>query len=170
VWEHPQFTIAIGEKYADGAYKTLKFILHDLPGVFSISAKDEVELSYHHRFYFTLPREYPQNLGKIKIVNETPLFHPRITRVGTTACYVVNGEIDRILLDIIFNILLRPETVKPPTQYKDADWGLNVQIMQRYIQYGPQRIYEFLKCEWAKKQRKKSSQPHSPSQKVKFLG
>lgn len=128
---------------------------YEVPGVVAISKQKQLEVAYTHRFRFSLPREYPQNLGKIKIVNETPLFHPRIGLTGTKVCYTVNGEVDRILVDLIFNILLRPETVRPPTQFPEADWGLDVHKMQWYIQYGPQKIYEYLKQEWGKRQKKK---------------
>ncbi len=146
--------MAILEYYPDGAYKKIQLASEGLPGLLAVGTNDHLEISFQHRFYFALPREYPQSLGKIKIVNETPLFHPRITAVGTNACYAVNGEVDRILIDIIYNILLRPETVKPPNQFKDADWGLNVQKMRWYIQYGPERIYNYLRQEWGKKQKK----------------
>lgn len=153
--------MTIVAKYPDEAYKTVEVIIQDLPGLVAVGAKDELEVAYHHRFRFTLPREYPQNLGKIKIVNETPLFHPRMSAQGTQACYTVNGEVDRILVDLIYNILLRPETVRAPTQFPDADWGLNVHKMQWYIRYGPEKIYEHLKKEWGKKQ--KSSKDESTS-------
>ena len=140
----------------------------DLPGLVSVSPQDKLEISFQHSFRFSLPREYPQNLGKIQIIPETPLFHPRITSVGTKACYTVNGEVDRVLIDIIYNILLRPETVRPPSMFKDADWGLDSRKMHWYIQYGPEKIHQHLKQEWQKKNTK-SSVSASSKKKIKIL-
>lgn len=164
-WEHPQFTIEIIQKYPDRAYKTLRFTSNDLPGLIAVEPK--LEVVYRHRFHFTIPREYPQNLGNIKIVTETPLYHPRMGAVGANACYTVNGEVDRIFVDLIYNVLLRPETVRPPTRFKDADWGLNAQKMQWYIHYGPERIYEYLKQEWTKRQSK--TKPKKKGHRVQIL-
>lgn len=166
-WEHEQFRVSIIAKYADQAYKTIQLKIKDLPGVIAVP-NNKLKISYTHRFHFTLPREYPQKLGNIKIVNETPLFHPRITSVGSTACYSVNGEIDRVLLDIIYNVLLRPETVRPPSIFKNEDWGLDSVKMKWYINYGPQRIYQYLFEEWGKRQKKIASQT-APRKKIQIL-
>ncbi len=123
-----------------------------MPGVAGVDSLGSPELSFYHHFQITLPREYPQNLAQIKIINKTPLYHPRIAGVGGKACYTVNGEVDRILTDIVFNVLMRPETVRPPGQYKDADWGLDSSKMKWYIKYGPEKLYTLLKEEWGKKQ------------------
>ncbi len=152
VWEHSQFLVEIISFYSDQAYKTIRLTCKNLPGLVAVE-HGELKINYEHIFEFSLPREYPQNLGTIQIIPKTPLFHPRIREVGTKACYVVNGEIDRILIDIIFNILLRPNTVQPPSLYKDADWGLDSQKMRWYIQYGPEKMYEYLKSLWSKQQK-----------------
>lgn len=159
--------VEVVDRYPDHAYRTIRLTMEGIPGV--VDATPEPKLSYHHRFYFMVPREYPQNLGKIKIVNETPLFHPRIAAVGTKACYTVNGEIDRVLVDLIYNVLLRPETVRPPTMFKDADWGLNSARMRWYIEYGPDRIYRFLKSEWAARQEKRTLTSPGKAKKVQIL-
>lgn len=168
-WEHPSFWIGIIEKHSDGAYKTIQMKSTDLPGLVGVGNENTLELSCQHCFRFSLPREYPQNLGKIQIIPETPLFHPRITAVGTKACYTVNGEVDRVLIDIIYNVLLRPETVRPPSMFKDADWGLDSRKMRWYIQYGPEKIYQHLKQEWHKKQQSKTLLPSTPKKKIKIL-
>lgn len=144
--------------------------MQDLPGVINAGPNNELELSFLHKFHFVLPRDYPQNLGKIKIVNETPLMHPRMSAAGSYACYMVNGEVDRILVDLIYNVLMRPETVQPPSQFPDADWGLNVKTMQWYIRYGPQKLYGYLKQEWSKKQKHRDTQAGAAPKKVRFIG
>jgi hypothetical protein len=158
-WLHPQFVVQITKKYPDKAFQTMRFVMKDVPGIVEVSPK--IQLAYEHSFYFVIPREYPQNLGSIRITSETPLFHPRMGVVGTNACYAVNGEIDRILIDLIYNVLLRPETVRPPSLFKEADWGLNSKKMHWYIHYGPHKIYEFLQKEWGKKQKKIEAKPKS---------
>lgn len=72
------------------------------------------------------------------------------------------------MVDLIFNVLLRPETVRPPNQFKDADWGLNSQKMQWYIKYGPEKVYEYLKEEWSKRQ-KKAEKPRRIGSKIQIL-
>ncbi len=167
IWDHPQFTVAVVAQYPDFAHKTIRFMCRDLPGLIDVQGK-HLNISYQHDFQFTLPREYPQNLGKIQIIAETLLYHPRITGIGTKACYTVNGEVDRILIDIIYNVLLRPETVRPPNLYKDADWGLDASKMKWYIEYGPEKIYTHLKELWASNQISQHS-PSKPKKKVQFL-
>jgi hypothetical protein len=136
--------------YQDGAVRSLRFHALHLPGVIEVKANKEVVIGLQHVFLIRLPREYPQLLGKVEIIPETDLVHPRIRAAGIKACYTVNGEVDRVLNDIIFNVLLRPETVQPPSLYKDADWGLDSYKMKWYIQYGPERMYNELKSQWAK--------------------
>lgn len=141
-----------------------------LPGISRIINDNEFTIAYQHKFSFKISREYPQELGKIKIVNQTPLVHPRIVAIGANACYSVNGEIDRILVDIIYNVLLRPETVRPPSLFKDADWGLDAKTMRWYINYGPQKIFQLLWNKWSEKQtHEKSPQKKAPKRKVQFL-
>lgn len=168
-WEHPAFVIEVAEKYEDEAYKTLRFHALDLPGIEEVKSDGAWQLRFQHRFSFMLPREYPQNLGKIRIILETPLFHPRITAAGTKACYTVNGEVDRIFNDIIYNVLLRPETVRPPSMFADADWGLDSKKMRWYIQAGPTQVYDRLKKEWQKKQTLKGSASVSKPKKIQIL-
>lgn len=168
-WEHPQFVIEVIARFPDDAYKAIRLTCHDLPGLVSVGTKNNLDISYEHRFHFIIPRDYPQGLGTIQIVPETPLFHPRIRAVGTKACYAVNGEVDRILIDIIYNILLRPETVRPPSLYKDADFGLDGDKMRWYIKYGPHKIHDHLKDLWRKKQSTTPTPAAVKSGKVKIL-
>ena len=168
-WDHPHFITKITAKHKDKAYKTIQFECTNLPGLKSVKNADNLEISYYHCFIFSIPREYPQNLGQIQIINKTKLFHPRITAVGTKACYAVNGEIDRILVDIIYNILLRPNTVRPPSLYKDADWGLDYKKMNWYINYGPEKIYNHLQELWSKKQNKIGETKVKTKNKVRIL-
>ena len=81
---------------------------------------------------------------KVDIVNRTPLVHPRFRGKGKNACYNVNGEVDRILVDLIYNTMLRPDLVRPPSLYPDEDWGVHRSSMQWYIETGPKQVYQHL--------------------------
>lgn len=141
-WRHERVQVAIVDRHPDGAARTVRVELSGIPGVVSL-AQGEPLLGWDHAFEFALPRDYPANL-RIDIVNRTPLAHPRFRRAGKNACYLVNGEVDRILVDLVFLTMLRPDLVRPPTLYPDADWGVNRRAMQWYIDAGPQRVYDQL--------------------------
>ena len=134
IWSNDDFTVAIVSRYRDGAYKRVRFTIRNLPGY----ARKPSELTsprairYEHQFLFDLPREYPQNIGMIRPTAETPLFHPRLSSSGTgPACYSVRGELDRILEDLPFFVLLKPDRVEPPSQFQ-SDHGLNTDAMAWY--------------------------------------
>lgn len=133
-WNNRDFTVAIIARYRDGAYKRIRFTMRNLPGIVRQprSLTDEGAIRYEHRFVFDLPREYPQNIGTIRPAAETPLFHPRLAASGTGhACYSVRGELDRILEDLPFFVLLKPDRVEPPSQF-ESDHGLNSTAMAWY--------------------------------------
>jgi len=134
IWSNDDFTVAIISRYRDRAYKRVRFTIRNLPGY----ARKPSDLSnhrairYEHQFLFDLPREYPQNIGMIRPTSETPLFHPRLSTSGTgPACYSVRGELDRILEDLPFFVLLKPDRVEPPSQFQ-SDHGLNTDAMTWY--------------------------------------
>jgi hypothetical protein len=135
-WSNADFTVAIISRYRDGAYKRVRFTMRNLPGY--IREPDSLTstraIRYEHRFVFELPREYPQNIGTIRPASELPLFHPRLSASGTGhACYSVRGELDRILEDLPFFVLLKPDRVEPPSQFQ-SDRGLNTTAMTWYEQ------------------------------------
>ncbi len=135
-WSNRDFTVAIIARYRDGAYKRFRFTMRNLPGIVRqpSSLNDERAIRYEHRFVFDLPREYPQNIGTIRPAAETPLFHPRLAASGTGhACYSVRGELDRILEDLPFFVLLKQDRVEPPSQFQ-SDHGLNSAAMAWYEQ------------------------------------
>ncbi len=135
-WSNTDFTVAIIERYHDGAYKRVRFIMRNLPGYVRQpqSLMDERAISYEHQFAFDLPREYPQNIGSIRPTAERPLYHPRLSTSGKgLACYSVRGELDRILEDLPFFVLLKPDRVEPPSQFQ-SDRGLNSTAMAWYEQ------------------------------------
>ncbi len=135
-WSNRDFTVEIIGRYKDGAYKRIRFTMRNLPGFVRQpkSLTDEGAIRYEHRFVFDLPREYPQNIGIIRPAAETPLYHPRLATSGTGhACYSVRGELDRILEDLPFFVLLKPDRVEPPSQFQ-SDHGLNSTAMTWYEQ------------------------------------
>jgi hypothetical protein len=133
-WRSTDFIVEIIERYRDGAYKRIRFTMHNLPGYTSqpSSLTSTNTIRYEHIFVFDLPREYPQNIGMIRPTALTPLYHPRISARGTgQACYSVRGELDRILEYLPFFVLLKPDHVEPPSRY-DSDHGLNSSAMAWY--------------------------------------
>ena len=133
-WSNDDFTVAIISRYRDGAYKRVRFTIRNLPGYTRKPSQltSNHALRYEHRFVFDLPREYPQNIGMIRPTAETPLYHPRLTSSGTgPACYSVRGELDRILEDLPFFVLLKPDRVEPPSLFQ-SDHGLNTAAMAWY--------------------------------------
>ncbi|MBI4613779.1 MAG: hypothetical protein HY720_09230 [Planctomycetes bacterium] len=133
------------DRHPDGAYRTIEFEMKGVPGVARLEA-GRVVLSREHRFRFVLPREYPQEIALI-IHAVTPLFHPRFSDSTGKACYLVHGELDRVLMDLLANVLLRPDVVRPPDRYR-ADWGLDRAKMEWYVETGPERVHEHLMQEW----------------------
>ena len=133
-WTNDDFTVAIISRYRDNAYKRVRFTIRNLPGYTNKPTQltSHSALRYEHRFVFDLPREYPQNIGMIRPTAEMPLFHPRLSSSGTgPACYSVRGELDRILEDLPFFVLMKPDRVEPPSQFQ-SDHGLNTSAMAWY--------------------------------------
>jgi hypothetical protein len=160
IWSNRDFTVAVIDRYRDGAYKRIRFTMRNLPGIVRQpqSLSDEGAVRYEHRFVFDLPREYPQNIGSIRPAAETPLFHPRLASSGTGyACYSVRGELDRILEDLPFFILLKPDRVEPPSQFQ-SDHGLNRAAMEWY-EKDTANIVEILDRLWERRHQTGSAVP-----------
>ena len=131
-WIQEDFSVEIKSKYRDGAYQNVLFTMRRMPGIIGQSNKiDHINIGYEHKFMIYLPREYPANLSKIKMRAVTRLWHPRIS-MGSSgdACITVNGEIDRILIDLIYHILMDPRRIRPPKLYPKEDSGMNVSAMR----------------------------------------
>ena len=122
-------------------------MLHGVPGILEVRGDHIESMVTLHRFRFTIPREYPHDLD-LEIHSVTALYHPRIASESGKACYQVHGEIDRVLIDLVFNVLLRPDLVRPPCLYPEADWGLDRRKMEWYCEAGPERIHARLLAAW----------------------
>ncbi len=163
IWSNRDFTVAIIALHRDGAYKRVRFTVRNLPGFIRqpSSLTDERAIRYEHQFAFDLPREYPQNIGTIRPAAETPLYHPRLAASGMGhACYSVRGELDRILEDLPFFVLLKPDRVEPPSQFQ-SDHGLNTAAMAWYEE-NAEKIVETLDQLW--EARHQIGSPASPRQ------
>ena len=129
-WEHPDFAVRIARRHKDGAARTVEIGLSHLPGIESVSSSDEVTLTSDHCFRIDIPRSYPADLGAIVVRSLKTLYHPRIGTSGKgQACIHVNGEIDRVLMNIVWQVLLDPARVMPPKLYRGQDRGMNVAAM-----------------------------------------
>lgn len=148
-WEHADFVIRIAGRSKDKAARTLEVKLRNLPGVEAVDADGKVDLTHEHRFRIDVPRSYPNNLGAIVVRSMKTLYHPRIGRSGKgEACVHVNGEIDRVLLNLVRQVLLDPAFVQPPKLYRGQDRGLNVAAMNWY-EKDADRIHRRLLQLWA---------------------
>jgi len=149
-WIQEDYSITIRTKYADGTYKELVFTLRRTPGIVSQSLGSSLNLSDKHKVSILLPREYPANLAHIKMRLLTPLWHPRISmRRGGDACITVNGEVDRILIDLIYHILMDPKRIRPPKLYPKEDSGLNIEAM-RWFERDAENIHQYMLSQWDK--------------------
>ena len=160
-WNNGDFIIEIKAKYSDGAYKIIEYKLNNLPSYYKKpkSINDLQAISFSHVIIIQLPREYPANLNKVKLMAKTPFYHPRISYgiIGKNnirgICYVVKGELDRILNDLPFFLLLKKDRIRPPKYYKGEDYGLNRNAMVWY-QNNLEAITTFLDTLWDSKHKK----------------
>lgn len=165
VWSNKDFLIQIKGKYSDGAYKVIEYNLNNLPSFYKKpkSVNDLQAISFSHTLIIQLPREYPANLDKVKLMAKTPFYHPRISYgiIGRSnirgICYVVKGELDRILNDLPFFLLLKKDRIRPPRYYKGEDYGLNRNAMVWY-QNNIEEIVTFLDNLWDSKHLKRTIQ------------
>ena len=164
-WSNKDFAVQIKSKYSDGAYKIIEYKLNNLPSYYKKpkSINDLQAISFSHIIVIQLPREYPANLNKVKLMARTPFYHPRIS-YGIMSksnirgiCYVVKGELDRILNDLPFFLLLKKDRIRPPRYYKGEDYGLNRDAMVWY-QNNLETITTFLDKLWEAKHKKVEKQ------------
>jgi len=156
-WVQEDYSVEIKGKFSDGTYQTIVFTMRRTPGLIGQSLSNQLNLSYEHKFSIFLPREYPANLSHIKMSSLTPLWHPRISMGrGGNACITVNGEIDRILIDIIYHILMDPIRIRPPKLYPKEDSGMNVAAM-RWFEKDAEEIHNHMLLLWGSQHEKTTS-------------
>lgn len=123
-------------------------------------------ITYLHTFKIDLPREYPARVDKIKIFAETQIFHPRFASSGWgEGCIHINGEIDRILMDMIFQVLFDPERIRPPKFFTDSDFGTNSSAMKWFQADDPKKFYDYLTNLWFENRGKKFKDENTSSTK-----
>ena len=149
-WESPDYSVRVTKRRKDGAVRQLALICRRLPCVRSVGANDRMEVRYDHEWQVHLPRSYPNDLGRIAVRAVTPCYQPRVGSTGVgVACMHVNGEIDRVLLDIVWTILLDPARVQPPSLYPGRDRGMNTAAMN-WFECAPHGIHAHLLKLWAR--------------------
>lgn len=167
-WNHPEFGVSINSRRRDETIKSLKIELRGVPGVVDLK-KSKPKLGHAHTFVVQIPRDYPANLKDIAVFARSRVVHPRIAgRYGGHACLIVNGDLDRVLLNIVFQVLLEPSHVQPPKLYKDRDFGNNLEAMDWY-QSDPKGIHKMLMDAWRAWQ-KKSRKRAPPPAGIRVLG
>ncbi len=156
-WVQEDYTVEITGKYQDGAYREILFTTRRTPGLVGQSTKKEqMNIGYTHKFSIHLPRVYPANLSHIKMKSISKLWHPRISMSGRgDACITVNGEVDRILIDLIFHLLMDPKRIRPPKLYPKEDSGMNTLAM-RWFEKDAENIHKAMLVNWDTKHDKAS--------------
>lgn len=153
-WRTTDFEIRVSEYHPDKAIKSIQYALF-LPSVRELKDNKPI-VNYLHTFKIELPREYPARVDKIKIFAETQIFHPRFSTSGWgEGCIHINGEVDRILMDMIFQVLFDPDRIRPPKYYQDSDFGTNSTAMKWFQNDDPQKLYDYLTKLWFENRGKK---------------
>ncbi len=171
-WKHPDADIRINSYHDDGTIKTLRVTYKRLPGFVSPKLNKQA-LRFTHTFEISLPRSYPANLSAIKLYSLDYLYHPRMSSSRGSrmeACIHIPGEIDRILIEFIYQILMKPDKVRPPKLFS-ADAGLQPSAM-RWYENQMQQIVNFLEEQWDaahEKKDPKTSQTMRKKSKVLIL-
>lgn len=148
-WIQEDYSVEVKAKYKDGAYRDILFTMRRTPGLVGQSTtRNQLNMSNDHKFSIFLPREYPANLSHIKMRAITRLWHPRIsTGSYGEACITVNGEIDRILIDILYHILMDPKRIRPPKLFPKEDSGMNT-IAMRWFEKDADNIHKLMLTKW----------------------
>ncbi len=148
-WIQEDYSVEIRGRYKDGAYRDILFSIRRTPGLTGQSNnRNHLNVGFEHKFSIYLPREYPANLSHIKMRAVTNLWHPRISmgRHGE-ACITVNGEVDRILVDILYHILMDPKRIRPPKLYPKEDSGMNTMAM-RWFEKDANNVHNMMQAKW----------------------
>ena len=156
-WIQEDYTVEITGKHSDGAFREIVFTTRRTPGLIGQSTnKEKMNIGYIHKFSILLPREYPANLSHIKMKSLTRLWHPRISMSGRgDACITVNGEVDRILIDLLYHLMMDPRRIRPPKLYPKEDSGMNAQAM-RWFEKDADNIHKAMLVNWDTKHEKAS--------------
>ncbi|MHA1739486.1 MAG: hypothetical protein ACTSXA_12045 [Candidatus Heimdallarchaeota archaeon] len=156
-WIQEDYSIEVKGKHGDGTYRNLIYTVRRTPGLVGQSTNSQLmNIGYKHKFSISLPREYPANLAKIEMRTVTRLWHPRIPTSGVgKACITVNGEVDRIFIDLIYNLLMDARRIRPPKLYPKEDSGMNVTAM-RWFERDADNIHKTMLAKWDEKHDKVS--------------
>lgn len=117
-------------------------------------------LGYKHEIYVALPANYPsvksiessqKRSDALYIESRSQLFHPRFyLRRKSWGCIMVNGEIDRIAMNLLQQLLWEPSHVwKDAGEYETTN---NVSASNLAKELGKQEVYNYLlekmKVQW----------------------
>jgi hypothetical protein len=80
------------------------------------------KVTYEHVYRITLPKSYPQDLGQVRIMNTSGMHHPR--NFGHYMCLTVNGEMDRILMNLFNQTIWVHSEIFP----KHSDSGSSISV------------------------------------------
>lgn len=125
-WKNNLVEIEQIEEYDDGRAKGFIFTFHipsPIGPPFDTSRPANLtdnlpQIGYKHKIYVSLPYNYPsvrsiesnvQRTDTLYIESRSQLFHPRFyLRTKSWGCIMVNGEIDRIAMNLFQQLLWEP--------------------------------------------------------------
>jgi hypothetical protein len=149
-WKSIDLEIKVTKFFHDSAIKTINVILR-IPSIIRLDQNIPI-YGFYHVFRIIIPREYPVSLHKIKILNDTELFHPHFSIVNWShECGVINrGEIDRVLIELIFHILFDPDRINPPSFFPNETiiGSINQTAMNWYDENDPYALHKTIMEKW----------------------
>lgn len=148
---HPHFRVSPKQHFSDGAIQVLRLKLSNVPGVSSVPTGPKPNMNWSHTLDVGMPRSYPMELHRLQIQCQSSLANPRLRKGG--ACLNVRGDLDRVLTDLVYHVLLEPSRIKPPKLYPGNDHGIDSRVMAWYQKQRdyPQRIHDWLLRRWAER-------------------
>ncbi len=147
-WRHPDAEFLLTGYHSDGAVKEITIVYHRLPS-FVRPCFERNCLSFDHAFVIQLPRAYPSRLNRIRIIPKSKIYQPRLPpcSLTTDACIFIPGEIERIFLELLYHLLMKPDKIQPPTPQKP--YLGKKECMDWYVNH-MDKIITFLEKEWEK--------------------
>ncbi len=165
-WKNNLVDIEQIEEYDDGRAKGFIFT-YFIPSPIGPSLTGKTEnltdsppvIGYKHKIYVSLPFNYPsvrsiessvQRSDTLYIESRSQLFHPRFfLRTKSWGCIMVNGEIDRIAMNLFQQLLWEPSHIWKENPQHETTNNANATSWARNC--GREPIHEFLLAKMSEK-------------------
>ena len=146
-WESDDFQITVTEFYPDKAIKQIAVFMKDIPSYTGPTKS----IRYGNHYTMVIHRNYPSQVGLIKVYFKENHWHPRFNGHSSSPCMTPTGEVDRLLMDMPFFLMYEPNRVKP----QGSDNGVNHTAMDWYRSTGMDNVHKQLLMSWMKKREQK---------------